>query len=124
MFNRTGITKESVLNTKQILADVNFQSSVGIVVAQAAATEVNGRKIVKAGTMLKGDLKKRTTAFTKATGSTDAVGVLLHDVDVTNSTKGGNGTLLIAGVVNVDRVDADVKATLTKDFGMIKFIAD
>lgn len=124
MFNRTGITKESVLNARQILADVNFQISVGIVVAQAAATEVNGRKIVKAGTMLKGDLKKRTIAFTKATDSTDAVGVLLHDIDVTNSPKGGNGTLLIVGVVNVDRVDADVKNTLTKDFGMIKFIAD
>jgi hypothetical protein len=40
-----------------------------------------------------------------------AVGVLLHDVDVTDGDD--NGTLLIFGFVNINRLDADVQTAIT-----------
>lgn len=40
-----------------------------------------------------------------------ATGVLLHDVDVTDGDD--NGTLLIFGFVNIDRLDADVQTAIT-----------
>lgn len=43
----------------------------------------------------------------------DAVGVLLHDVDVTFGN--ANGTLLIHGFVNLDRVDETTQLLITAD---------
>jgi len=40
-----------------------------------------------------------------------AVGVLLHDVDVTDAD--ANGTLLIWGFVNMDRLESDISALIT-----------
>ena len=98
----------------QILFNVDHQVSVGVMVSKSidSAVTVNGRKIVKAGTPLNGDLKNLNTAFVKAVDSTNpAVGVLLHDVDVTNAD--GNGTLLIHGFVNLNRVDETTAALIT-----------
>ena len=87
MFNQTGIKTEKYGNITQILKNVELQESVGIVVDDSVATADSlGRKIVKAGTPLTGDLDNRTTAFTAAkagssTEKSDAVGVLLHDVE-------------------------------------------
>lgn len=119
MLNNTGIVKETYNDVPQILFNVELQASVGVLVDQDAGTEddATGKKIVKAGTPLTGSLDARTTAFTAASaGSTgvasDAVGILLHDVDVTVSD--ANGTLLIFGFVNTDRIDATTKAKLTE----------
>lgn len=114
MYNTPGIKKESATAGTQILFNVDHQVSVGIKLAKTsdAAQTIGGRKIVKAGTPLNGDLKARTTAFKKAADSTaPAVGVLLHDVDVTDSDN--NGTLLIHGFVNLDRVDSTTAALIT-----------
>lgn len=114
MFNTTGIKKESVTAVGQILFNVQHQMSVGIKLGKTsnAAQDIGGRKIVKAGTPLNGDLKARTTAFVKAVDSTNpAVGVLLHDVDVTDAD--ANGTLLIFGFVNLDRLDSTTAALIT-----------
>ena len=127
MFNKTGITKVSGAAPTQILYNVQNQMSVGIKLAKgfAGAVEENGRKIVKAGTPLTGDLANRSVAFTAASNS--AVGVLLHDVDVTTSD--ANCTLLIWGFVNLDRVDANTKAKLTAEIktslaGKVYFLSD
>lgn len=127
MFNRTGITKVAGAAPVQILFNVQHQMSVSIKLAQgfAGAVTENGRKIVKAGTPLTGDLTNRANPFTAAAGS--AVGVLLHDVDVTDSI--GNGSLLIHGFVNLDRIDADTKALLTSEVqtsmaGKVWFLSD
>lgn len=48
--------------------------------------------------------------FTAATDD-KAAGVLLHDVDVTDGDD--NGTLLIFGFVNINRLDADVQTAIT-----------
>lgn len=127
MFNRTGITKVSGIAPVQILFNVEHQMSVSIKLPQqfSGAVTENGRKIVKAGTPLAGDLTNRSTPFTAAAGS--AVGVLLHDVDVTDSVS--NGTLLIHGFVNLDRIDATTKALLTAEVqtslaGKVYFLSD
>lgn len=129
MYNDTGITKTSYLNKNQILFAVEHQVSMSIVVDDTAGTEDSAtkRKIVKAGTPLTGSLDARTTAFTKASTSTgsNAVGVLLHDVDVTAGEN--NGTLLIFGFVNTNRLDSTTKALITAEvkaaLPMIKFVA-
>ena len=132
MYNNTGVTKTSYLNKNQILFAVEHQVSMSIVVDDTAGTEDSAtkRKIVKAGTPLTGSLDARTTAFTKASSSgspsaSNAVGILLHDVDVTAGEN--NGTLLIFGFVNTNRIDATTKALITAEvkaaLPMIKFVA-
>lgn len=114
MFNKPGIKVEKAVSPVQILFNVQNQMSVGIKLGKTsnAAQTIDGRKIVKAGTPLNGDLKARTTAFVKAVDSTNpAVGVLLHDVDVTDSD--ANGTLLIWGFVNLSRLDTTTAGLIT-----------
>lgn len=114
MFNKPGIKVEKAVSPVQILFNVQNQMSVGIKLGKNsnAAVSVDGHKIVKAGTPLNGDLKARTTAFVKAVDTTNpAVGVLLHDVDVTDSD--ANGTLLIWGFVNLSRLDTTTAGLIT-----------
>lgn len=111
MFNRDGISKSTYSNTRQILANVELQSSVGCIVPQALGVVVGTKKIAKAGTPINVDLMNRQNAVTKADGTTAMNAVLLHDVDVT--TGNANGTALVFGFVNVNRVDADVAALIT-----------
>lgn len=114
MLNKSGIKVEKAVAPTQILFNAEHHVSVGIKLAKTsnAAQDIGGRKIVKAGTPLNGDLKARGTAFVKAIDTSNpAVGVLLHDVDVTETD--GNGTLLIHGFVNLDRVDATTAALIT-----------
>lgn len=110
MLSQSGINKETFGAPVQILANAQIQMSVGVVVSNAGAVVVGNKKVIKAGTPLTGSLEARNTAFTAA-GEANAVGVLLHDVDVTNGN--GNGTLLIFGFVNIDRIDKTTQALIT-----------
>lgn len=114
MLNRPGIKKESAVSPNQILFNVQHQMSVSILVDKTIASAVTegSRKIIRAGTPLAGDLTNRKTAFkTPVDNTAPAVGVLLHDVDVTDVN--ANGTLLIWGFVNLNRVDATTAALIT-----------
>lgn len=111
MLNRSGVAKSTYGATKQILANVELQSSVGCIVPQSIGVAVGSKKIAKAGTPIKVDLMNINTAVTKADGTTAMNAVLLHDVDVTNGN--ANGTALIFGFVNVNRVDSDVATAIT-----------
>ena len=111
MFNRSGVAKATYAATKQILANVELQSSVGCVVPQLLGVEVGTKKIAKAGTPIKVNLMNRNVVVEKADGTTAMNAVLLHDVDVTAGN--ANGTALIFGFVNVNRVDSDVATALT-----------
>jgi hypothetical protein len=111
MLNRSGITKTGLAATKQILANVDLQSSVGCIVPQTLGVAVGSKKIAKAGTPIKIDLMNLQTAAVKADGATALNAVLLHDVDVTDGN--ANGTALIFGFVNVNRVDSDVATAIT-----------
>lgn len=118
MLNNSGITKTSYASQKQILANVSLQNSVGCIVPQSLGVVVGARTIVKAGTPLNMDLSNINVVVKKpvaaiADPATPAVpmnAVLLHDVDVTAGN--GNGTALIFGFVNLNRVDATVATTI------------
>ena len=101
--------------TKQILFATQPSMSVGVVVGNAGVSaDSEGKKILKAGTPLKGSLEARGTAWTlsaDSSGSNPAVGVLLHDVDVTAGNE--NGTALIFGFVDLNKVDSSVTALIT-----------
>ena len=116
MLNKTGVTKVVGTAPVQILFNVQNQFSVGIKVDDANYVTENGHKIVKAGTPLSGNLEARETAFVKATtssGSSNAVGILLHDVDVTEGDT--NGTLLIWGFVDLNKLDTATTALITTE---------
>lgn len=111
MLNRSGVSKTTYAATKQILANVELQSSVGCIVPQSLGVTVGTRKIAKAGTPVKVDLMNLQSPAQKADGTVALNAVLLHDVDVTAGN--ANGTALIFGFVNVNRVEADVAALIT-----------
>lgn len=129
MFNRDKVTKYTYGAPVQILANVEFQYSVGCVVPQSIGVNVtsNGvtRKIAKAGTPINIDLDHINTAVTAASGSGSskvANAVLLHNVDVTEGA--ANGTALIWGFVNKNRVESDVLALINavSDSGAVTFL--
>ena len=130
MLNNTGIKTEKYGATNQILFAVEHQVSMGVVVSKDLGVAVGTKKIVKAGTPITGNLDARTTAFTEAATSgtpekSNAVGILLHDVDVT--VDDNNGTILLFGFVNTNRIDTTTKAKITDEvkaaLPMIKFVA-
>ena len=115
MLNRDGISKTTYGAPGQILANVDLQSSVGCIVPQTLGVVVGAKKIAKAGTPIKVDLMNRQNAVAKADGTTAMNAVLLHDVDVTAGN--ANGTALVFGFVNVNRVETDVAALITTAVG-------
>ena len=128
MLNNTGIKKETYGSGKQILFAVEHQVSMGIVVDKSVGVADGTKKIAKAGTPITGSLDARGTAFTAATttsGASNAVGVLLHDVDVT--VDDNNGVILLFGFVNTNMIAATTKAKITAEvkaaLPMIKFVA-
>ena len=132
MLNRSGINKTTATAPTQILADVDNQFSVGCIVPATMQSTANDgtRKIVKAGTPLKIDLSNLQTAAAApttdpatASGTTasDMNAVLLHDVDVTDGN--ANGTALVFGFVNLNRVDTTTAAKLKAGtFGLVTFL--
>lgn len=103
-------TKKYGAPEKQILiAEDSYKVTLGAIVAATGATEVNGRKILKAGTPVKGDLKARNTAFTKEGTTPNAI--LLHDVDVTDGNS--NATIVVAGTVDLNKLESDVAELIT-----------
>lgn len=132
MLNRSGVTKTTATASTQILADVDNQFAVGCIVPSTMQSTANDgdRKIVKAGTPLKIDLSNLqtpaaapTTDPATASGATasDMNAVLLHDVDVTAGN--ANGSALVFGFVNLNRIDATTVAKLKAGtFGLITFL--
>jgi hypothetical protein len=114
MLNKSGITKTTLAATRQILANVELQASVGCIVPEALGVAVGTKVIAKAGTPINVDLMDlqeavKAPAAAVADPATPAVpmnAVLLHDVDVTAGA--ANGTALYFGMVNVNRVATDV----------------
>lgn len=120
MLNQDGITKKKYGAPVQILANVEHQYSVGCRVPKTMGVDIgDGTLIVKAGTPINIDLmdtskevaapKAATTSPAAAAVSMNAV--LLHNVDVTRGT--ANGTALIWGFVNQNRLEDSVNTLLT-----------
>lgn len=111
MLNYDGISKVTATAPTQILANVELQESVGCIVPTSLGAAVDGKKIAKAGTPIYIDLSNIQTPAAAGSSSSPANAVLLHDVDVTNGSH--NGTALIFGFVNINRLDSDVQAKVT-----------
>lgn len=116
MLNRDGITKETYGATRQILADVRNQSAVGCIVDKDMGVTRGSKKIAKAGTPIHIDMMniqkvaKKVAAAGEGTTAVPMNAVLLHDVDVTAGN--ANGTALVFGFVNVNRVESDVATAI------------
>lgn len=81
----------------------------GIIKATGVEAGSNGKKVVKAGTPLYGDIEKRDTGFA-ISGAGNPVCVLMHDVDVTAGDE--NGTIVIAGCVDLLKLDSSVRTAI------------
>ena len=117
----SGVKTTEYITPKTILSAPELAYTLPIKIANTGVTAgSDGKKILKAGTPITGDLTARGTAFKKATetagggssaASTDAIGLLLHEVDVTNGTE--NGTILVSGAVDIAKIDATTAALYT-----------
>lgn len=98
-----------------LIANNSYMVTLGAQVTNTGVVaDDEGKKILKAGTPLAGDITKRGTAFVKATtteGVSNATAVLLHDVDVTAGAE--NGTIILAGCVDLLKLDTATKALVT-----------
>lgn len=104
MLNKSGITKTDYTTPKQILADPSLQFSVGCLVPSDIGN-------TKAGTPIHVDLSNINVACKKVDNtSTFANAVLLHDVDVSKGQ--ANGTALIFGFVDLNKVDTTTQTLL------------
>lgn len=98
-------------NITQILANAQLFQSFGGQIGDAGVTAVNGQKIIPAGTPVGGasDFYANEQAVLVVSNDDKAQGVLLHDVDVTGGT--ANGTVLVFGFVNENRLDKGLTVT-------------
>lgn len=119
----------TIFNKTEILHNLEFEAiSVTVDKATTGTVTENGRKLLKAGTLLAGDGKSifedRTKKVKKLTGDATAQyvdGVALHDVDLTD----GDSVVacVFKGTLREDKcnggtVDANVKSKLN----LIKFV--
>lgn len=110
-------------NPKQIMLADSQMVSFPVVVANTDVTAgSDGRKILRAGTPITGDIEARNTAFTKAKSTSsgeppanksNAVGILLHDVDVTNGNN--NGVIVLFGFVDLEKLDTETFKLITAE---------
>lgn len=102
------VKSKNYSNEKQILIAPELAFTIGCLVGNTGVdADSNGKKIIKAGTPVGGTtsvLTNRQTVLTK--GASNAQGVVLHDVDVTDGD--GRATLVVAGYVDLYKLDSDV----------------
>ena len=89
------------------------------------ASDTSGPTVSK--TSSTGAIGSVTKVTDPVNASSNAVGILLHDVDVTEGD--ANGSLLIWGFVNIDRIDSTTQAMITSALktalaGRIWFLKD
>jgi hypothetical protein len=107
------IKKTTGAPVNQILFATQPSMAVSIQLTNTGITaDSDGKKIIKAGTPIKGSFEARGTAWTKATGA-DTVAIALHDVDVTEGAE--NATALIFGFVDINKIDATTAELITED---------
>ena len=98
-----------------LIANNSYMVTLGAqVTITGVDADADGRKILRAGTPVAGDITKRGTAFVKATtteGVSNATAVLLHDVDVTAGAE--NATIILAGCIDLLKLDTATKALVT-----------
>ena len=108
------VSKETYGVEKHILiANNSYMATLPARVTNTGiSADSDGKKIIKAGTPLYGNIEKRDTAFT-ISGSEGATpsAIILHDVDVTAGAE--NATIVLAGVVDLLKLESSVQTALT-----------
>lgn len=123
MANR--VVKESYGNSQEILK-INEFVSIPVMFTDVGVSAVDGKKIVKAGTIIGGKTKavlenRQEVVEDKNTAlkGEAAEGVTLYDVDVTGGPR--EGSMIICGFIDLNKVTAPVaEAEVALD--MIKFL--
>jgi len=97
-------------NRKEILKFNDFVSTV-VLVSDTDVAAVDGKKVVKGGTIVGGLTKTVLLNPGEAVGDKNTVelgsgadGVLLYDVDVTNGPR--EGSMVISGYIDVNKIPA------------------
>lgn len=109
------IKETDYTNETDILIAPELAFAIPVIVTNASVTEGDdGRKVIKAGTPLYGSanvfLNRQTKLTTVSTANT-VYGVARWDIDVTDGDT--NATLLVAGYVDYDKLDATVQTAVT-----------
>lgn len=108
-------------NQKQILiGQESYYIALPVIVSGTA------NATLLAGQPLKGDITNRDTAFTASTKDTStskyvANGILLHDV-VLDSDGKGNGTLVLAGCIDMLKLDSSIQTIIPDVTGVDRII--
>ena len=105
MLNQSGITTTKGFNTDQILASTKLQYSIPIIVSSTGVQEVNGKKIVKAGSLLTKDGKVANDKTVRY--------VLLKDIDVTYGKAAGTG--VYRGTLDKKKIEKNTGVTISED---------
>lgn len=115
MLNQTGVTKTTGLSRKTILYSTQLFFALSVIISNAGVeADSEGKKVIKAGTPIAGSLTNRDVPFTVAkdtNSASNAVGILEHDVDVTGGN--ANGSCIVFGFIDIDKLDASTVALLT-----------
>lgn len=112
MLNNPKVSITHGTNRKTILVDEFNSTALSCVVANTGVeADGNGKKIIKAGTPVTGDLTKRNTPFTVDKTGANPVGVILHDVDVTDGN--ANSQVVIFGFIDISKLDDEVVGIIT-----------
>lgn len=120
MLNQSEVTRRQGTTRKTILVDEFNSTALSCMVSDTGVSAEGGRKLIKAGTPVAGDLQNRQTPFTVAADGTGAVGVILHDVDVTKGT--ANSQVVIFGFIDVSKLDDTVVPMVTAAADKLKMI--
>ena len=107
-------TTTLVAPEKQIMVADELTFSIGAVIGNTGVdADANGKKIIKAGTPLYGDIEDRDTAFVLETtsGTSNANCIALHDVDVTSGS--ANGTIVLFGFVDLNKLTSATQSLIT-----------
>lgn len=112
MLNKTGFkVTEGYNDANTILFCEEGKLAIGVVVGNAGlSADGEGKKILKAGTPIEGDLTARTTAMKKVATKANTVGILMYDVDVTSGEK--SAQIFIAGVFDLNKIDSATAALI------------
>lgn len=112
MLNNPKVSITHGTNRKTILVDEFNSTALSCVVANTGVeADGNGKKIIKAGTPVTGDLTERNTPFTVDKTGANPVGVILHDVDVTDGN--ANSQVVIFGFIDISKLDDEVVGIIT-----------
>ena len=112
MLNNPKVSITHGTNRKTILVDEFNSTALSCVVANTGVeADENGKKIIKAGTPVTGDLTERNTPFTVDKTGANPVGVILHDVDVTDGN--ANSQVVIFGFIDISKLDDEVVGIIT-----------